>query len=434
MPPCCRCASRRRSKRVAHGRVNPQHDRVPLWKGDEILGVLQVDNRDAPAMLNQDDVEVLTVLAANASLAIAGARLIQRLSTAEERLNKENAFLKSREEKRQSAAHPILGQSQSMMTLLAQLDKVAETRVTVLIEGETGTGKELIASALHYRSKRRDKLFVTQNCAAVPENLLESELFGHKRGAFTGANDEKKGLFEIADGGTLFLDEVTEMPLSLQSKPCACCRREVRQSATRETSTCASSQLRTATSRSGWGRFREISITGSRSFRCASLRCASAATTSPFSPTRSSSATRASSAGPPTASPSRRSSFDGLRLAGQRARATERSSAGIIDVEEGAFVTKELLSLRIRQVEGSSTGRAPPRNLREMMDSVEKYLLIEALREHNHNKTSAPRRSASPARGCTRSSGNSGSAKGRSNRLNCGASSGRPPSLGGRNV
>jgi hypothetical protein len=92
------------------------------------------------------------------------------------------------------------------------------------------------------------------------------------------------------------------------------------------------------------------------------------------------------------------------------------------------------LSLRIRQVEGSSTGRAPPRNLREMMDSVEKYLLIEALREHNHNKTSAPRRSASPARGCTRSSGNSGSAKGRSNRLNCGASSGRPPSLGGRNV
>src|SRR5580765_1134867 len=105
-----------------------------------------------------------------------------------------------------------------MRSLSGQLDKVVDTRVTVLIEGETGVGKELIAAAVHYRSRRRDKLFVGQNCAAMPENLLESELFGHKKGAFTGAHEEKKGLFEIADGGTLFLDEVTEMPLSLQSK------------------------------------------------------------------------------------------------------------------------------------------------------------------------------------------------------------------------
>jgi transcriptional regulator with GAF, ATPase, and Fis domain len=88
----------------------------------------------------------------------------------------------------------------------------------VLIEGETGTGKELIAAAVHYRSRRRDKLFVAQNCAALAESLLESELFGHKKGSFTGAVDEKKGLFEIADGGTLFLDEITETPPSLQSK------------------------------------------------------------------------------------------------------------------------------------------------------------------------------------------------------------------------
>src|SRR5207244_11221134 len=99
-----------------------------------------------------------------------------------------------------------------------KLGKVVGTRVTVLVEGETGTGKELFASALHYRSNRRDKLFVAQNCAAFPENLLESELFGHKRGAFTGATDEKKGLFEVADGGTLFLDEVAEMPAPLQAK------------------------------------------------------------------------------------------------------------------------------------------------------------------------------------------------------------------------
>ena len=112
----------------------------------------------------------------------------------------------------------ILGQSPVMRALNEQIGKVVDTRVTVLIEGETGTGKELVASAIHYRSRRRDKMFIGQNCAAMPEQLLESELFGHKKGAFTGAHEEKKGLFEIADGGTLFLDEVGEIPLDLQGK------------------------------------------------------------------------------------------------------------------------------------------------------------------------------------------------------------------------
>jgi len=190
---------------------------VPLWKGDDILGVLQVDNRDAPAMFDRRDVEALGVLAHGASLAVANARLIQRLTLAEEQLRKENQFLRGRERSR-SGGQRIVGESRRMAQVLQQLDKVVDTRVTVLVEGETGTGKELFASAIHYRSQRRDKLFVAQNCAAFPENLLESELFGHKRGAFTGATEEKKGLFEIADGGTLFLDEVGEMPLNLQAK------------------------------------------------------------------------------------------------------------------------------------------------------------------------------------------------------------------------
>jgi transcriptional regulator with GAF, ATPase, and Fis domain len=190
---------------------------VPLWKGNDILGVLQVDNRAAPAMFGARDVDALGVLAADASLAVANARLIARLEQAEQRLERENQFLKGREWARTSASR-IVGESKAIAELLGQLDKVADTRVSVLVEGETGTGKELIASALHYRSRRRDKLFVAQNCAAFPEQLLESELFGHKRGAFTGASDDRKGLFEVADGGTLFLDEIGEMPLGLQAK------------------------------------------------------------------------------------------------------------------------------------------------------------------------------------------------------------------------
>jgi len=106
----------------------------------------------------------------------------------------------------------------AMNALMVQVEKVAQTRATVLIEGETGVGKELIAAAVHSRSLRSDKLYFAQNCATLPDNLLESELFGHKKGAFTGATEDKKGLFEVADGGTLFLDEVTEIPLALQAK------------------------------------------------------------------------------------------------------------------------------------------------------------------------------------------------------------------------
>ena len=166
------------------------------------------------------DLDICAVLAHYASLAVANARLLQRLRAAEERLKKENAFLKTREESRRigKGSQEIIGSSPAMAALLDQLAKVVDTRVTVLVEGETGVGKELIAAAVHYGSRRRTQLFVSQNCAAMPESLLESELFGHKKGSFTGAHEDKKGLFEIADGGTLFLDEVTEMPLTLQSK------------------------------------------------------------------------------------------------------------------------------------------------------------------------------------------------------------------------
>jgi two-component system response regulator AtoC len=141
------------------------------------------------------------------------------LKKAEERelLRRENRALKEAIRKEQTF-HGILGKSEAIQKVFATIGKVAEYKTTVLIQGESGTGKELVARALHAGSARKDKPFVAVNCGAIPETLLESELFGHKKGAFTDAHADKKGLFAEADGGTLFLDEIGELPLSLQVK------------------------------------------------------------------------------------------------------------------------------------------------------------------------------------------------------------------------
>jgi transcriptional regulator with GAF, ATPase, and Fis domain len=371
---------------------------VPLWKGEEILGVLQADNRDAPGMLHGHDVEMLLVLAANASLAVANARLIKRLVLAEERLQKENSFLKGREEKRRGGGKDvtILGKSEAMRRVITQLDKVVDTRVTVLIEGATGTGKELIAAAVHYRSRRRDKLFVAQNCAALAESLLESELFGHKKGSFTGAVDEKKGLFEIADGGTLFLDEITETPLSLQSK----LLRALQEGEIRPVGATSPKHVNVrivaATNRNledevARGRFREDLYYRLKVFP---LR---------LPPLRERREDIAMLAGHFL---ERYADEIGKPVGGFSQQAMELMTAYdwpgnvrelqnevqrlVIQLDPGAFATPELLSPRIRQVEGLVTRAGGAKgSLKEMMDSVEKYFLLEALRDHGNNKTNA---------------------------------------------
>ncbi len=133
------------------------------------------------------------------------------------RLNKENRQLKAVIRRSEPKAE-MVGDSAPMKEVLRLVERVAPTDKAVLIQGESGTGKELVARAVQKNSKRADKPFVTINCAALPENLVESELFGHQKGAFTGATCDKQGLFEVADGGTLFIDELGELPLALQPK------------------------------------------------------------------------------------------------------------------------------------------------------------------------------------------------------------------------
>jgi two-component system response regulator PilR (NtrC family) len=144
-------------------------------------------------------------------------KLIIKNALEKKNLQRENILLKQVVRDRYHFDN-IIGQSSKMIALYELLEKVAPTKTNILITGESGTGKELVAKAIHYNSPRKDKPFVTLNCGAIPEFLIESELFGHMKGAFTDAIATKKGLFELADEGTIFLDEISELPLLMQVK------------------------------------------------------------------------------------------------------------------------------------------------------------------------------------------------------------------------
>ena len=144
-------------------------------------------------------------------------RLLAELQAANEALQQENIIL-HREAEKKYEFDSMIGQSQAMQEVFRLIKKVIPNDTTVLLIGDTGTGKELIARAIHYNGSRKNKLFVAQNCAALPDTLLESELFGHNKGAFTGAGRDKKGLFEIANGGTVFLDEIADTSAAFQQR------------------------------------------------------------------------------------------------------------------------------------------------------------------------------------------------------------------------
>ena len=143
--------------------------------------------------------------------------LLHRVAARRE-LKRNSAAMDHNSDSAKISSPKLIGSSKAMQDVLTLIGKVARTQSTVLIRGETGCGKELVARALHDQSLRSDKAFVAVNCGALPENLIESELFGHKKGAFTGADSQREGLFEVASGGTIFLDEIGELPLAMQAK------------------------------------------------------------------------------------------------------------------------------------------------------------------------------------------------------------------------
>lgn len=214
---------------------------IPVLKDSEVVALLNVES-DRKDAFDEEDVLTLEAVASQIAVAITNQRLYSEAKTfnkklqsavdektielrrAHERildqqalLQKENKALKTLVS-RDSKSMEIIGKSPAILNILTMVDKIAPTTATVLIQGESGTGKELIARRLHSRSERADKPYVTVNCGALQESLLESELFGHEKGSFTGAIAQKMGLCETADGGTIFLDEIGELSLGIQAK------------------------------------------------------------------------------------------------------------------------------------------------------------------------------------------------------------------------
>jgi transcriptional regulator with GAF, ATPase, and Fis domain/tetratricopeptide (TPR) repeat protein len=211
---------------------------VPLSVKGTVVGTIYVDHRLRKGVFREDELALLLDFAEQGAIAIENARVVSELRRRERQVQSLNRQLEQElrikeatlddvrvelKESRQVAAlrydyREIVGQSPVMLEMFRLLDRVTDTHLPIVVEGESGTGKELVARAIHFHGPRKERAFVSENCAAIPETLLESTLFGHVRGAFTGADRDSRGLFAVANGGTLFLDEVAEMSPAMQGK------------------------------------------------------------------------------------------------------------------------------------------------------------------------------------------------------------------------
>jgi transcriptional regulator with GAF, ATPase, and Fis domain len=179
---------------------------VPMMSGKKAIGLIYLESSNTTSF-TEDDFQLLAAIAGLAVIGIENARQFERLGSENQRLRAEF-----------SLTHDMVGRSARMRDVYQFIERVAPTDSTVLIHGESGTGKELVAAAIHKNGPRKNQPFVALNCAALTETLLESELFGHEKGAFTSAVNQKKGFLEVAEGGTIFLDEIGELSLILQAK------------------------------------------------------------------------------------------------------------------------------------------------------------------------------------------------------------------------
>jgi len=189
---------------------------APMTVKGKIIGTLNVGSR-VPGRYGADEASLLAAIAEQVALALENLLAYEEIAALKARLEEENLYLQE-EVRTEAAFGDVVGESPALLGVLANVRKVAATDSTVLVTGETGTGKELIVRAIHALSRRKDTVLVKVNCAALPAGVIESELFGHEKGAFTGALTRTVGRFELADQGTLFLDEVGDLPLELQAK------------------------------------------------------------------------------------------------------------------------------------------------------------------------------------------------------------------------
>jgi len=187
---------------------------VPIKEGQKVIGALSVDRVFEGSAPLEEDVRLLTVVSTLIAQKVA---VLESFNREQDRLKEENLRLRKELNKKYSFTN-IVGNSRKMQEVFYLITQVAKSNANVLLLGESGTGKELVANAIHYNSLRSTKPFIKVNCAALPENLVEAELFGYEKGAFTGANREKAGKFEMAHGGTIFLDEIGSLALESQGK------------------------------------------------------------------------------------------------------------------------------------------------------------------------------------------------------------------------
>ena len=190
---------------------------LPIEDKGNLIGILYLENNLISDAFKSEGLEIIQILSSQSAISLQNARLYEEVEQLKDQLEAENIYLQE-EIKLVHNFEKIISKSKKFKKVLGQVEQVAPTDATVLILGESGTGKELIARAVHNISERKDRAMVKVNCAALPATLIESELFGHEKGAFTGALARKVGRFELADGGSLFLDEIGEIPLELQSK------------------------------------------------------------------------------------------------------------------------------------------------------------------------------------------------------------------------